>query len=230
MRNILDLFYPPCCEVCGQIVSDGVIICPDCLNSLRRTEQAYLRENTTEALFYDLPKFDHGGVFFFFERGTAIHKALHKMKYELSANPYIGYVLAKEAAYDFIQSDFFDGIDVFIPVPLHPQRLHDRGFNQSEWICKGLSEVTGIPTDTTHLSRVINNPRQALMDKKEREANVKGLFSVNHPEELYRKHIMLVDDIITTGSTLRSCMEALKPIRGHRVSVFGLGKCSNYST
>lgn len=224
MVNMLDLFFPRCCPVCGQLVADEVVICHKCMHALRRTEQSYLRDNVTEALFCDIPKFVRGAVFFFFEHDDPMHRALHKMKYGRFADPQIAYVLAKEAASDFIQSDFFDGIDVFIPVPLHPKRLRERGFNQSEWICKALSEVTGIPTDTTHLTRVIDNDHQALMAKKEREENVKNIFAVNHPEELYRKHIMLVDDIITTGSTLRSCMTALKPIRGHRVSVFGLGK------
>lgn len=221
---MLDLFFPRCCPICGQIVADEVVICHDCLQSLQRTEQSYLRDNTTEALFCDIPKFVRGAVFFFFEHESPLHRALHKMKYGRFADPHIGYVLAKEAANDFMQSDFFDGIDIFMPVPLHPRRLRERGFNQSEWICRALSEVTGIPTDTTHLTRTKDNDHQALMNKKERETNVKNIFEINHPEELYRKHIMLVDDIITTGSTLRACMTALKPIRGHRVSVFGLGK------
>ncbi|MBO4665482.1 MAG: ComF family protein [Paludibacteraceae bacterium] len=221
---MLDLFFPRRCPVCGQIVADGVVICSECLQALQRTEQSYLRDNMTEALFRDIPKFVRGAVFFYFEHEDSVHRVLHQMKYGRFADPLIGYVLAKEAACDFMQSDFFDGIDVFIPVPLHPIRLRERGFNQSEWICKALSEITGIPTDTTHLRRAKYNSHQALMKKAEREANVDHIFALNHPEELYHKHIMLVDDIITTGATLRSCMQTLKSLRGSRISVFGLGK------
>ena len=221
---MLDLFYPNKCPVCGQIVSDGVVICDRCLHRLNRTEQAYMRGNLTEDMFHAMPKFVRGAVFFFFEHGSAWHRVLHEMKYGRLADPHIAYALAQEAARDFIQSDFFDGIDVFMPVPLHPRRFRERGFNQSEWICRALTEVTGIPTDTTHLFRVRNNDHQAKMTMDERQINVRGIFELRYPEDLYRKHIMLVDDIITTGSTLRSCMTALGPARGHHVSVFGLGK------
>ena len=223
---MFDLFYPNTCAICGQIVPEGVVVCPDCLHRLRRTEQAFMRGNSTEDIFRGAPKFVRGGVFFFFEHGSAVHNAIHRMKYGRFANPQIAYALAKEAALDFMQSDFFDGIDAFMPVPLHPRRFRERGFNQSEWICKALSDMTGIPMDTTHLYRVRNNEHQARMTEQERQHNVTGIFELRYPEDLYRKHIMLVDDIITTGATLRSCMEALRPARGHRVSVFGLGKAN----
>jgi ComF family protein len=194
------------------------------MDALPRTEQGVLRDNMTEMLFCDLPFFERGAVFMFLEHGDRHHKLIHSMKYGLFADPQIGYLLAREAAYDLMQSDFFDGIDVIVPVPLHPRRLRDRGFNQAEWIGKGLSEVTGIPMNTTVLTREVYNDKQATLDKNARQKNVKGIFAVNHPEVLSRCHILLVDDIITTGATLRSCMEALKPIRRRTVSVFGLGK------
>lgn len=138
--------------------------------------------------------------------------------------PRIAYDLAREASYDFMQADFFDGIDLIIPIPLHSKRLRERGYNQSEWIARALSEATGIPMDTTHVSRIRNNPQQALQKAKDRATNVEGVFAVNHPEELYRKHILIVDDLITTGSTVRACMKAMKVCRGAKFSVFALGK------
>ena len=220
---MLNLFFPKCCPLCGQVVEEGIIICPSCIRSLPRTEQSFMRDNLTEMLFCDNKKFRKGAAFLFFDQDSPVQRALHQMKYGRFADPYIGYTLAKEAAYEFLSSDFFDGIDVLLPVPLHPRRLRERGFNQSEWICRALTEVTGIPTDTFHLTRQINNEHQARLGK-ERNENVKGIFAVTHPEDLYHKHLLLVDDIITTGATLRACMEALKPVRGHHVSVFGLGK------
>ena len=123
-----------------------------------------------------------------------------------------------------MQSDFFDEIDVIIPVPLHPKRFRERGFNQSEWICRGLTDVTKIPTDTTHLIRILNNDQQALSAGNDRQKNVKGIFAVVNSRDLYGKHILLVDDIITSGATLLACMDALKSVRGRRISVFALGK------
>ncbi len=219
-----DLFFPRKCYLCGKPVGDGPVICRDCMENMPRTEQAANRNNLTEALFCDIPKFVRGAVFLFLEYGDKYHKLIHEMKYGRFADPHIGYLLGKEAAYEFMPSEFFDEIDVILPVPLHPRRLRERGFNQAEWIGKGLSEVTGIAMEPTLLTRERNNKQQAQTDKTARQQNVAGIFSVNHPEELYHKHILLVDDVITTGSTLRSCMEALKPVRDHKVSVFGLGK------
>ena len=219
-----DLLFPNTCCLCGKLVDDGPVICRDCMDNLPRTEQGAQRDNLTEALFYDMPKFQRGAVFMFFEHGDKYHKMIHKMKYDKFPNPQIGYLLGREAGYEFLQSEFFDEIDVLIPVPLHPRRLRERGFNQAEWICRGLSEATYLPVESDVLIRKRYNLKQALMDKMERIKNVKGIFAVNHPEKLRGKHVLLVDDVITTGATLRACMETLQPIRGCKVSVFGLGK------
>lgn len=126
---------------------------------------------------------------------------------------------------EMMQTDFFDGIDLIIPVPLFERRARERGFNQSEWIARGLSEKTGIPIDTQHhLLRIRDTGQQAMLRGKDRTKNVDGAFAVNHPEELYRRHILLVDDVVTTGATLGACMQALIPCRSCKISVFSLGK------
>lgn len=222
-HSILSLFYPHRCAMCGNLLEDEeTTLCPTCIQHLPRTEQATLRANQTEELFADSPRFQRGAAFLFFDKGADVQRLIHKMKFH--EQPRIAYDLAREAAYDFMQADFFDGIDLIIPIPLHPRRLHERGYNQSEWIARALSEVTGIPVDTTHVLRIRNNPQQALQSAKDRQTNVEGVFAVNHPEELYRKHILIVDDLITTGSTIRACIKAMKPCRGAQFSVFAIGK------
>ncbi len=220
--GLLDVLFPRCCPMCDTLLEENEEICPACMEQLPRTEQATLRGNSTEELFSDIKRFERGGCFMFFDKASPVQQMLHQMKY--SETPGIGYQLAKEAAYDFMAADFFDGIDVIIPVPLHKRRLRERGFNQSEWIAKGLSDVTGIPMDTSHILRVVNNQKQATKSGAERKANVEKIFAVSHPEEMYRKHILLVDDIITTGSTLHSCIKTMSAFRGCKVSVFALSK------
>jgi len=127
---------------------------------------------------------------------------------------------------EFQYSDFFDGIDIIMPVPLHPKRLRERGYNQSEYIAKGISEITGIPVDNTHVTRSRNTPKQALQKGDERKQNVSEAFTVNHPEQMYHKHILLVDDLITTGETAKACLHAMKKFRGASFSVFSLCKAS----
>ena len=109
-------------------------------------------------------------------------------------------------------------------MPLHPKRLRERGYNQAEYIARGISEITGIPIDTTHVTRIRNTPQQALQDGEERKTNVANAFAVNHPEEMRHKHILVVDDLITTGETMRSCLAAMKRFRGATFSVFALCK------
>jgi ComF family protein len=120
-----------------------------------------------------------------------------------------------------------EDIDLLVPIPLHPRRLRERGFNQAEWICKGLNDVLKIPIDTQHLVRLRNNPHQSRSQFDKREKNVQDLFAIRYPEEWKNKHILLVDDVITSGSTMMGCMKQTTPIRGCRISVFALGWAHN---
>lgn len=223
-KGILDIFFPPYCPLCDAPMSETGMICPSCLEQLEKTEEGDLRDNVVEDLFAGFPHFDKGGAFWFYEKEQPIAELIHFSKYGKRAFPSIVYYMAKEAAQGWLETGFFDGIEVIIPVPLHKKRLRERGFNQAEWIAKGISEVTSIPVDTTHLERLRNNKHQAAQSLENRQVNVVGLFGVNHPEEMYRKHILLVDDIITTGSTIRACLEAMKPFLGCHITVFALGK------
>lgn len=209
--------------MCGCLLEDEhITLCAECMRRLPRTEQAVLRGNQTEMLFTDLPRFQRAASFLFFDKGADVQHLIHKIKFH--EQPQIAYDLAAEAAADFLQAGFFDDIDYIVPIPLHPHRLRERGYNQSEWIARALSEATCIPVDTTHVLRVRDNPQQALKKAKDRAANVEGVFSVNHPEDFYHKHILIVDDLITTGSTVRACIKAMKVCRDARFSVFALGK------
>ena len=215
--------------MCGGY-SDG--LCEVCFRSLPRTEQAELRGNSMEqALIGDVydsvaaQKAMHlvrGAAFLFYEKDHPVQQAIHKMKY--ADQPMIGYQFGRMAALEMQYADFFDGIDIIVPVPLHPIRLRERGYNQSEYISRGISEVTGIPIDTTHVTRERNTPKQALQRGDERKQNVNNAFAVNHPEQFYHKHILVVDDLVTTGETMRSCLKAMKRFRGAKFSVFALCK------
>lgn len=215
--------------MCGGY-NDG--LCEDCFRSLPRTEQAEHRGNKTEYVVAgevdDFVKrmkvmhVDKAAAFLHYEKDHPIQQAIHKMKY--ADQPWIGQQLGHMAAIEMQYTDFFDGIDVIIPMPLHPKRMRERGYNQSEFIARGISEVTGIPVDTTHVMRVRNTPKQALQTGEERKHNVVDAFAVNHPEQLYGKHILLIDDLITTGETMRSCLKAMKRFRNARFTVFALCK------
>jgi len=228
------LFFPRVCTMCGTYIGDSreEVLCARCLRCLPRTEQADLRQNSTETAILGEPtdivrqakamRLEKGAAFLFFEKEHPIQQVIHRMKYE--DQPRIGYFLGRQAAMEMLSAGFFEDIDLIIPVPLHPKRLRERGYNQSEYIARGISEVIGVEVDTTHLIRIKNTPKQALQKGDKRQTNVSDAFEVVHPEQLLHRHILVVDDLITTGETMRACLRALKRCRGTCFSVFGLCK------
>lgn len=228
-NGVIDLLSPRLCPICHARVDDKDVICSDCLRALPRTEQLEQRDNITQELFREQRSFERAAAFVFFDQHSQIRPLVHLFKY--AATPALAYQLAHEAALDMMQSDFLEGIDVIIPIPLHRRRLRSRGYNQSEYIARALHDVSGIPMDTTHLIRHRHTPQQALLSKNKRRDNVRDAFTMLHPEDLFHKHILLVDDVITTGSTVIAAIEAIEaPTRarhlrnGCRISVFAIGK------
>ena len=229
IQSLLSLLVPPTCPMCKRY---GEGLCDDCIRSLPRSEQAELRQNSTEMVLsgkksdivgaMKAMRLERAAAFLYFEKDHPIRELIHRMKY--ADKPDIGYQLGRQAAMEMQYADFFDEIDVIIPIPLHPKRLRSRGYNQSEYIARGISDVTGIPVDTTHVTRIRNTPKQALQSGAGRRENVMDAFAVNHPEQMYHKHILLVDDLITTGETVKSCLRAMRMFRGARYTVFALCK------
>ena len=221
-------------KVQGEEPKTKAVLCEQCMCTLPRTEQAEKRQNETEMAlvgktsdFVATMKAMHlvrAATYLFFEKEQPVQDVIHKMKY--ADRPEIGFALGRQAAMEMQYADFFEGVEVIVPVPLHPKRLQERGYNQSEYIARGIADVIGVPVDTTHVTRVKNTPKQALMQAKDegRKANVADAFAVNHPEQLYHKHILVVDDLITTGETMKACLQAMKRIRGAKFSVFALCK------
>lgn len=188
-----------------------------------------MRENSTETALTDgqtarkqILHLERAAAFLFYEKNHPIRRVIHRMKY--TDQPELGFWLARQAILDWKDENFFDEIDVIVPIPLHPKRMKERGYNQSEYIARGISEITGIPIDTTHVTRIKNTPKQALQDSEGRKTNVQEAFSVNHPEQMYHKHIMVVDDLVTTGETMKACLRAMRAFRGAKFSVFALCK------
>lgn len=122
----------------------------------------------------------------------------------------------------FRSTGFFRGIDVIIPVPLHPRKQKLRGYNQSECIARGVSAVTGIPIDVSSVLRRRHTETQTRKSAYERWENVDGIFLLRYPERFVGKHILIVDDVLTTGATTTACADALKDVGGVHVSILTL--------
>ena len=130
--------------------------------------------------------------------------------------------MVKFAAADLLDSDDFKSIDLIVPVPLHEKKEAKRGYNQSEMICNGLAEILGMPVVTDNLYRTAENTTQTRKSVFERYENTQGIFGLKNPAEFEGKHILIVDDVLTTGSTVEACIQALLQAKNTRISVFTL--------
>lgn len=236
-QAILEVLFPSSCAACGQkLIQEEQFICASCLSSICRTEHTILPNNGIDMLFAKQITENHikvqyrkGAAFAYYNRtrGHILRTLIEQGKFGTHPNPKIFYELGKLAAQEYIDSDLWDDVDLLVPIPLHQRRLRERGFNQAEWICRGLSDILHIPIDTEHLVRVKNNPHQSRSPFQKRSDNVDNIFTIHYPEEWKKRHIMLVDDVITSGSTIVSCMKLTSSIRGCSVSVFTLGWAHN---
>ena len=118
---------------------------------------------------------------------------------------------------------FFEGMDMIIPLPLHRNRKRKRGYNQCDFIAEGIKEVTGLPIERDVVLRMVDNTSQTHLLSSERKENVKDIFELKHPETIKGKHLLLVDDVITTGATTISCGKELAKAEGVRISVVSMG-------
>lgn len=224
--DVLSLLFPRICYACGNhLMRNEKLICTECYVLIPRTNYHLENENQVAQLFWGRCRIERAAAFSFYNRDSRIRKLIHNLKYKGIKE--IGPELGRIYGYSLLKSEFLSGIDVIIPVPLHSTRTRIRGFNQSELICEGLSEVTGIPVDKESLRRITVTATQTRKSRYERWVNVEGIFNLTDPSVIAGKHVLLVDDVITTGSTLESCVNELLKADGVRVSVVALAVAVN---
>lgn len=221
LQSLFDLFYPNLCACCGETLLRGEeCLCSVCLYDLPRTYFTDFKNNEAAQRFWGKVHTERVTAFYFFSKGTIFRQLLHKFKYH--GEKEIGYYLGKSVAKELINDHFFEGIDLIIPVPLHPRKERKRGYNQSEWLAKGISEVCDIPYSTQHVRRIVDNETQTNKNPYERHQNTQGIFESLNASSLHGKHILLVDDVLTTGSTLEACAHAFNAIPDIKISIFAL--------
>jgi ComF family protein len=192
------------------------LICTGCYVLIPRTNFHLEEDNPVARLFWGRCRLEKAAAFSFYNRGSRIRNMIHSLKYR--GNKEIGFELGNIYGSVLNRSGFLGGIDIIIPVPLHASKRRLRGFNQSEVISEGIGKASGLPVDTASVRRRELTDTQTRKSRYERWENVEGIFEVAAPEKLRGKHILLVDDVITTGSTIESIAGELLKIDGVMVS------------
>lgn len=220
-HELLNLIYPNLCLICGEsLLRTEKQICLSCIQQIPRTNYHLLIDNPVEKKFWGKVPIFRGTSFYFFQKGSPFQKLLHELKYK--DNHDIGIIMGQHAAIDLLQADDFKSVEIIIPLPLHPKKLILRGYNQSELIAKGLATIMEVPIDTTTLIRTKENTTQTKKTVFERFENTQGIFDVTDTKILEGKHVLLVDDVLTTGSTLEAAIVALMQIKDIKISIFTL--------
>ncbi len=218
LDDLFWLVYPELCVSCEKPLNTGEkCLCTACRFHLPKTNFHLEQVNPIFKHFWGKVKVEGAAAYFLFTKGEKVQYLIHLLKYKKRKD--IGVFLGELYGYDLKKSKLFSSVDVIIPVPLHPKKLRKRGYNQSECFAEGLSQSLKVPYDTKSLKRNTETQTQTRKHRFERFENVNNVFKVIKPEQITGKHILLVDDVITTGSTLVACAEALLEQPGTTVSI-----------
>ena len=221
LKDFTHLIYPKLCLTCGNDLSNKEeLMCAKCEYDLPKTKFHKETDNPVEQIFWGRTQIEQATAYFFYKKGSRYQKLIHDLKY--CGQKQIGQKLGKKMAMELIDSPFKE-VDAIVPVPLHPRKQRKRGYNQSEMIARGISDVFDAPVIKNSLYRKLNNKSQTKKSRFDRWQNVKDVFAVKNENDFTNKHVLLVDDVITTGATLEACINQLLNCKDCRVSLISLG-------
>lgn len=207
MRAALALLMGERCVICGQHLM-GATLCPECLLRLPYINIRGAEGNRIERMFWGITPVVHASATLQYRPSYEMGRLLHAIKYQGRDDlaVYMGRIMAQEHQ----SSGFFDTIDAIQPIPLHPNRLRKRGYNQSERLAQGIADVTGLPI-VDLVTRSKDNKSQTLFEHADRRKNAEGIFEASPlpTGQAMPHHILIIDDVITTGATCISCTQAL---------------------
>jgi ComF family protein len=221
LDDFISLLFPRLCYGCGNhLTRSETLICTECYIMIPRTNYHLKSDNPVSQLFWGRCLIEKAAVFSFYTKDSRIKRMIHQLKYKGVKE--IGYELGRIYGRSLRSSGYLDGIDLIIPVPLHASKKRQRGFNQSELISHGMSEVAEIPVDPDLLVRKTVTKTQTRKSRYDRWINVREVFVVKDKSKLKNRHILLVDDVITTGSTIEACANEILEAENVKVSVAAL--------
>ena len=216
--DLINLLFPLLCNACGEHLHYGEKeICSHCLYDLPYTDFHLHAHNPVAQQFWARVPCNAAMAMLYFKKGNKVQNLMHSLKYKGKTD--LGRILGNLMGEKLRSSKAYEGIDVIIPVPLHAKKEKLRGYNQSLFIANGIAEVLGIPVKNANLLRRKATASQTKKSRYTRYENMESVFEVWQPEELKDKHILLIDDVITTGATLEACSNALLNVGIKKLSI-----------
>lgn len=217
-QDFINLFFPELCVACqGSLLNHEYSLCTHCLFDLPRTNFHTDPQNPLFRKLWGHFPFKSAAAFIYFHKGSKVQNIIHQLKYNNKAE--CGFRMGELYGYDLKLAEQWQGIDLIIPVPLHPKKERLRGYNQSEHIAYGLGSTMNIPISTTCLKRKVNTESQTQKSRFNRYKNLRDAFKIQNSDELTNKHVLLVDDVTTTGATLEACALALLENKNVQISI-----------
>lgn len=221
LSDLAELVFPNLCLACERNLATGEKnICLQCQLTLPRTNYHLQGENPVEKYFWGKVPIESATAFYHFVKQTRVQHMMHQLKYRGRSD--IGIQLGKLFGFELLASKRFRAVDLITAVPLHKDKRIKRGYNQSDMIGEGISEALQKPFDNSLLVRKRYTETQTRKSRMERWQNVDAIFAVTKPDVLRNKHILLVDDVITTGATLEACAVEILNIPGTKLSIAAL--------
>ncbi|MGN6568555.1 MAG: ComF family protein [Flavipsychrobacter sp.] len=220
--GLIHLLYPQLCEGCSRsLLASEQVLCANCLLQLPMTEYHDVADNDTALRLAGRIPFRHATSFAWFTDEGLLQHLMHGLKY--AGKKDIGIFLGNQFGSELAACSWGSNIDAIIPVPLAPEKEAFRGYNQSTLIARGISSGLHVPVLDKQLIRIRNTESQTQKNRSERIENMKDAFSVCDTASLQQKHILLIDDVLTTGATLEACALALAHVSGIKVSIASIG-------
>jgi ComF family protein len=217
LNDLLQFFFPELCVACGQLLtSKEKVLCTSCFYHIPRTDFHKFSDNPVSQIFWGRVKIEYATSWFYYFKGSSYQSLIQKLKYKGRKD--IGFEMGKAFAAEILSS-VIPEVDFLIPVPLHPGKLSKRGYNQSEIIASGISIIFKKKVLTDVLIRTTFTDTQTRKSRFDRFINMEGKFVVRDGLPIQNKHILLIDDVVTTGSTIESCAQALLNVPEVKVSV-----------
>jgi ComF family protein len=218
LADFVNLLFPRLCQACtANLLGTEDLICTHCLYNLPHTNFHLEPDNVVARQFWGKIELRYAYALLYFEKGGKVQHLMHQFKYKGMQK--IGNKLGQIAGLQLIQISKLQAVDYIIPVPLHKSRLRERGYNQSANFAHGLAGKLAAQVEEDNLIRTVKTATQTHKTRFARFENMQQVFAVKQPERLQGKHILLVDDIITTGSTLEACAQELLKVPGLQLSI-----------